>query len=539
MYKLLVVDDEYNIRDGIVNAIPWHTCNAEVVGDAGSGIEALKKVEQFHPDIVITDIYMDDMDGLELAESLRQKYPSIKVIILSGYDEFEYAKKALQLKIFSYLLKPVLPEELMKVVREVIDEIQNEERLKKKIGMLEKEMKINRQMLRERILNDLVHGRIRRDNEFSERLLLAGINSDKGAYACLIFSMDGYYDLLETHGMEKVYKMLQCIQEITGSIFEKGFDTWSYIDNMGNIIAVLGGAAAGRSRNLSDVDTRIEKLKHVIKGTMDITLTVAVGGFYGDILEVPESYTEALKALDMRVWAGKDCVIYIDDAYSISGDRFIYPEDRENAILAAINEDDDIKIRSCVKAFFDFLRSRNYPKEHVRVALMELFAVIARKFMDNSVDIYKLYERNILDPYKALDRFDTIDEINNWLIKIISGCVCELRKNRSISVKSVINKARSYIEANYTSPDISLNSIAEHVYLNPAYFSKLYKKETGETYMEYLTSLRISRAKALLRDTNIRVSDIGAAVGYLNSQYFATFFKKVTGKTPIEYREGR
>ena len=157
--------------------------------------------------------------------------------------------------------------------------------------------------------------------------------------------------------------------------------------------------------------------------------------------------------------------------------------------------------------------------------------------MDLGVDIYRMYERDLIDPYKVIDRFDTAEEIKNWMTNIVMGCVNEFRSHRVNNVKSVITKAQKYIEANSSSPDISLNTIAEHVYLNPAYFSKLYKKEAGETYMEFLTRLRIEKAKNLLKDTNIRTADVGTAVGYPNSQYFTTLFKKVIGITPLEYRE--
>lgn len=537
MYKLMVVDDEYNIRDGIVNAVPWETCGVVVVGEAGNGIEALEKVEETLPDIVITDINMDDMDGLEFAENLKQKYPYIKVIILSGYDEFEYAKRALQLKVFSYLLKPILPDELIKIVKEVIYEIQAEARLKEKVRTLESEIKINRQVLLERLLNDLVNGNIRQRNELDERLSLVNLQIDQKFYSCLIFDLDGYYDLIEIHGIEKVQIMLQCIQEVINDLFLKEFSIWSFIDSAGNIISIVGGEPEGKGKNLKNIHTSIEKLKQAIKSTLNVTITVAIGGLYNDILEVFESYTEAMKALDFKVGAGKDCIIHIDDVYSISGGRFSYPKDKENFILASLNEDDDAKIRSSIESFFKDIGSKSFLKKHMRISIMELFTVIARKFMDFGVDIDKLYERDLIDLYKVIDRFDTAEEIKNWFINIVMGCVNELRNHRLNNVKSVINKAQNYIEANYTSSDISLNSIAEHIYLNPAYFSKLYKKETGETYMEFLTRLRIEKAKSFLRETNIRTSDIGIAVGYPNSQYFTTLFKKVTGKTPVEYRE--
>ena len=209
MYKLLVVDDEFNIRDGIVNAVPWDTCSVVVAGEAANGIEALEKVEATLPDIVITDINMDDMDGLEFAENLKQKYPHIKVIILSGYDEFDYAKRALQLKVFSYLLKPILPDELIRAVKDVIKEIQADTLLKEKVLTLESEIKINREVLMERLLNDLVNGNVRQRDELKSRLSLVKLQMEQRRYLCLIFDLDGYYDLIESCGIEKVQIILQ------------------------------------------------------------------------------------------------------------------------------------------------------------------------------------------------------------------------------------------------------------------------------------------------------------------------------------------
>lgn len=267
----MVVDDEDIIRDGIVNVVPWDGCGIVIAGEAANGIEALEKVEEIMPDIVITDINMDCMDGLEFADKLKQRYPHIKVIILSGYDEFEYAKRALRLKVFSYLLKPVSPTELIKVVEETIKEIQAEEKLKARVLELESEVKQSRAV--------------------------------------------------------------------------------------------------------------------------------------------------------------------------------------------------------------------------------------------NAVNV-------------ALDDHDYGDhECNN--------------------MRSVITKAKKYIEDNYSDPCISLNSIAEYVYLNPAYFSKLFKRETGITYMDFLTCFRMEKARYFLLETNSKVSDIGVAVGYPNPQYFATLFRKITGRTPVEYREGK
>lgn len=277
MYKLMVVDDEYNIRDGLVNVIPWKDCDIEVVGEASNGLIALEKFKKLLPDIVITDIHMDEMNGLEFAEKARQEKPDVRIIILSGYDEFEYAKKAIEIKVYSYILKPVLPEEIIQIVQKLICEIEEDRKIRQRINSLEEVLKSNR----------LIPGEI----------------------------------------------------ELNRSSGEKFED---------------------------DLDVIVEN------------------------------------------------------------------------------------------------------KEHV---------------------------------------------------------------------KSVIKKAQDYILKNYMKPDISLISIAAYVYLNPAYFSKLYKKETGESYVDFITRLRIKEAKKLLRESNAKVGDVGTKAGYPNTQYFCTLFKRIVGLSPAEYRE--
>ena len=235
--------------------------------------------------------------------------------------------------------------------------------------------------------------------------------------------------------------------------------------------------------------------------------------------------------------SGPDSIIHIDDVNSINSDQFIYPNEKGSIIFNLLAEGNDTEISNAISDFFHEISNRNCMKEHLRIAVMELFAGVARKFMDLGLNIHSYYERDLMDPYKVIERFDTIDAIQNWMTNIVLYCMGELRDKRQSSVKSVVSRVQDYISANYMNPDISLNSIADHVFLNAAYLSKLYKKETGENYLEFLTRLRIEKAKQMLRTTNTRSSDIGSAVGYPNPQYFATLFKKTVGLTPVEYRE--
>lgn len=534
MYKLMVVDDEYSIRDGIAHAVPWATCRVKVIGAAANGVEAIAMAEQERPDLVISDITMDDMDGLEMVEHLKVLYPDIKVIILSGYDEFDFAQKALQLKVSAYLLKPVLPDELLAVVQKVIAEIESESRLKSRIQSLESEVRINREVIQDRLINDLIQRSIVDEAEFCERLALAGLHLRGPAFCCLIIAQDGYLAYKKEKGIEQVQLIQRKMRQLIHDLLIPDYDVWSFVDNNDQILLILGGVA--ESGQLRALPASLDRLRDKMKRLVGVTTTIAVGGIRTRLTDLAISYIEALKALDFRTTASMDCVIHINDVKIINQGQFYYPQDKEMAVLASLAEGEETRIRQAIANFFADLAAHQERKDHLRIAVLELFAMIARKFMDLGLDIHMIYDRDLIDPYSVLEHFNNVDAIRNWLTNVVVGCASELNSRRSNSVSNVIARVQEYIAANFANPDISLNSIAEHVYLNPTYLSKLYKNKTGESYLEYLTRVRIEKARQLLRQTLIRTADVGLAVGYPNAQYFTTLFRKVTGQTPLEYR---
>lgn len=534
MYKLMVVDDEYTIRDGIANAVPWASCDVVVTYAAASGIEALAAAEVNPPDLVISDITMDEMDGLELVEHLKARYPDIKVIILSGYDDFDYAQKALQLKVSAYLLKPVLPDELIAVVRQILAEIEADNWLKTRIQSLESEVRINREVIQDRLFNDLISHAMLDEAEIHERMLLAGLCLRGPAYCCLIIAQDDYQAFKEAHGIEQVQITQRKMRHLIHDLLATAFDVWTFVDNNDQILVILAGSA--ENGLLSGLAGHLDHLRETMKRLVGITTTIACGGIRTQLTRLAMSYMEAEKALAFRSTAGTDCIIHINDVKIINHSQFYYPQDKEQLVLNSLAEGDENRICQAINGFFADLSAHAERKAHLRIAVMELFALIARKYMDLGLDIHPIYERDLIDPYTVLDHFDNVEAVRNWLTRLVLLCAGELNNRRSSSVSSVVAKVQDYIAANYANPDISLNSIADHVHLNATYLSKLYKNKTGETYLEYLTRLRIDKARQLLRQTHIRAAEVGLAVGYPNAQYFTTLFRKTTGQTPLEYR---
>ena len=535
MYKLMVVDDEYNIRDGIANAIPWADHNIEVAAQAGNAVEAIGKFDQCHPDIVITDIIMDDMTGLDLIEHLYQKNPNIKVVIISGYDDFDFAKRAIRLKVSSYLLKPIVPEELLAIVDNLVRDIEETRRIREKMLSLEDELEQGRAFLLEKFLSDLIYGRITEEKEFAGRSAFLGLRFCYPFYLCLFFTIDNYHDLAAGKSVREIRILVLGIKKVITEIFHKDHMVFVLEENESDLIVILGGNTPGHA--LTDhLHESTEKIKDTIKDLFGITVTVSMGKAYDNIRDIRKSYLEAGKAIEYRIVAGKDTIIDIEDIQSISGSRYIYPKDREKQILSGICEDDKDKIRSGMDSFFAELLSQSCLKDQIRAAVLQLFMAVSGKLMDMGMNQEKRIVEDNLRFYDMIANSDTVEDIKAFMISEATDSASGIFLRRKGNVKNIIAKSQKYILEHFSDYGISLQTISEHVRLSPAYFSKLYKKETGESYIDYITRVRLEQAKKYLKESDMRISEIGTLVGYPNSQYFSTLFRKYTGISPAEYR---
>ncbi len=536
MYKLLVVDDEFNIRDGIANAIAWDGICAQVVGTAVDGADALKKAEVLLPDIVITDVNMDNMDGLDLTDRLKQKYPSMKVIILSGYDEFEYVRRALELKVCSYVMKPVRSKELIETVRNAIAEIEEDKKLREKINSMEMEIDRNKALLTERFLFDLIHGNIEGRNEFDSRAEFLNVRFERAYYTCFLVSIPEYQAISREQGIKKLQSVTYSIREIFCNVMND-YEIRCLVGEQGNLTLLCGGGSENPALFREQLTKELEQAAEDAARLLGIAVTVTVGGVYDSPLEISRSFREASLALEHNSIAGKAGIIHIDDVPAAAGSRYIYPVDKEQLLLRSLIDASEDKICTIIGDLFDEMENQKYTKSRMRVDILGLMGMVSRKAMDMGTDVYQLYSRDLLDPYTALERYGTRSQMENWFRNIVMKTVYEIRNRQVSNVKSVIKKANEYLERNYTNPDFSLVAISDYLHLSSSYFSRLYRKETGESFIEALTNIRLQKSKALLKETNERISAISESIGYTDSKYFCTLFRKYTGLTPMEFRE--
>ncbi len=532
MFKLMIVDDEFHIRDGIANAIPWNQIGVEVIGTCANVTEAIELMNEQWPDIIITDINLGQgMDGLDLVEMICAQLPKTRIIILSGYDKFEYAKKALELKVHSYLLKPVLPNEWIDLVQKIMIELQEEQEKLERLELMELELEANKAVAVNRIVDQLIEGSIIEDKLFQKKVHFLGLHLQAPYYCAVIMTIDSLLESINSKGegyvQELVKQLMQSLQIELGPHYDIIIGEGRNYD-----LRIIIGMKQKKVH--SDIINYLRKVQQSCN--QKLSVTASIGGCYSSPDKIGISYSEALTALDYKMITGKNSIVRIEDVNKVRGRRFVYPFEEETALLHSFDQEEEQTTR-CIDAFFENLELKKCMNGDFRMSMIELFSSVSKRLKELGVDWELMYEKKQLNPFYILERMDTFEEIKQWFTDILQGALAHYRKAPSNKVKSSIQKAKDYMNSHYADPSLSLQAIAEIVFLNPSYFSKLYKQETGETYVDYITSVRIGKAKKLLRETNIKMNDVGIAVGYPNPTYFSSKFKKQTGLTPLEYRE--
>ncbi|HEY5583322.1 MAG TPA: response regulator [Ruminiclostridium sp.] len=536
MYKLMIVDDEFNIRDGLANTTPWDNIDVKVVGTAIDGIDALAKLEDFSPDIIITDVNMDNMDGLDFIDNITRKYPFIKIIILSGYDDFQYVQRALALKVYSYLMKPISQKELIRVVKNLISEIEADRGLREKVNSMETEIENSKTILVERFLFDLMYGNIESITELNARLEFLGISFNKPCYTCLLITVSEQYKIIRDYGMKKLQSFTFSIREIFINIMSKN-KIWSLLGEYSNLTLLIGCDIENKDQFNEQLANDLEKALEYITILLGIKVTITVGGTYRSLLDISKSYSEAALAKEHNTISDKSNIIYINDVRAFSDSHSIYSAKNEKLLLKSFIDSDEDKIGEIIRDLFDEIETKKYTKEKIRIEIMGLLGMVSKKAMDMGMDIYELYDHILLDPYTALEIYKSRDEMENWFKNIVIKTIREIKDRQIFDIKNVIMKADEYLQENYANPDTSLITISEYLHLSSSYFSRIYKKETGENYVKALTRIRMNKARKLLKDTNEKIFNISEDTGYTDCKYFCTLFKKYFGYTPVEFRE--
>lgn len=532
MYKMVIVDDEEYVREGLKDTIDWLALDINIVGEAGNGKSALEIIKLEKPEIVLTDISMPYLDGLELIQKTLELVPHTKVILISGYEDFKYAQEAIRNKAFDYILKPIVIENIIEVINNAKDQIESE------LNRLENERELKRQIeeslpvLRERYLGYILTGALLFE-EIEEKHKYLDIKIEDRNIVVMVIKLEE----LPQHLVNKKQLFILGLKKELRKIVKKYFKS-EVLDEWSNRIIIINNYNPDYSRvevidmlqNLGD-----DIYEHIIDN-YDCKTIIGVGKLYDSAEHISDSYQEAMEAAEYKIFIENENTIFYNDV-SVSNESYkaIYPMKLENKVITAIKIGDIANVSKYIDDFiYYFLKKEQVTPEELRNSCVQLVYFILRKITEwNNFINYSL---NNIKIQEQINNISSCKELGKWLINFVEDITKKVHEEKVNKRQNDIQKACNYIENNYQK-DLTLKEIASSIYLTQYYFANLFKEETGKTAMTYLTEIRMEKAKELLLETNDKICEIAKRVGYNNASYFGQSFKKETGLSPNNFRK--
>jgi len=502
--KLMIVDDEVIIRSGLAQVIKWKEMGIELLEPANSAEEALERMELEKPDILLTDIRMSGMTGLQLAEEARRMLPRLEVIILSGYDDFAYTQQAIRQQVSDYLLKKSKPEEIIKTVLKVKRKLEYGRQLE------DRNYQERRQERNRRKVSWIVYGE--RKDTCAEWLPA----SPDDHWQVLLVEPSGWGTTPQDHSL-LLFAVGNAVKELLPSM------RFEYDNRM-----VLVVPAAQDNQARIQRSARFKQLERMLKW-----LLIVAGGLAESKPEhLHDSYQTALAAIAYRALVNTDVWEYADIA-GRKGGKTILTQEEEKALSVIMLQNDPLALQRWVRKYADELLAEEESTPQTIQAAMQSVALAGHRWLDRVLDAAGCKEKGERDlpPYQFdIGKFEQ-ESLYQYLFDMMKYVHRRLDENKL----SHVQRAIIFIEER-VGRELSLIQVAEYVHLHPNHLSELFKKETGVKFVDYVTRTRMQRASELLATTPAKVSEIASAVGYEDMKYFSGMFKKFTGFSPNEYR---
>lgn len=523
MYSVFIVDDEVIVRDGIRGKINWDHSQFSFSGEAGDGEIALSMIQDLKPDILITDIKMPFMDGLELSRMVKKLLPWTRIIILSGHDEFEYAKKAISIGVEDYILKPFTAEELLESMNRAADALEKEKQRYSDVEKMKQALESASLLAQEQLLANIITG------------VIPGTEAVGSAADLHIDLIARYYTVLVSELQCSGGKGMDCFVEAKTrllQISENNTKVISFFVSPERAVLILKNS---RLENVEEESYNLaNNVEHEVCSDPELSVVTAIGSTVDRITAISESYRSAMDLLRRSRFSGKSRILNAgdcaEDAAPAAGlqendpllERIRYADEREIVLiveqyLSYINESHEEFTAAASYLLVDVIMSISKLAEDLGGDIRDVVPdILSRTFVTNAVRSREVF---------AAEMERVLRTVLLWRNSRTQGRYAD-----------VILRAKKYIGEHFSDPDICLLSTAKAVNMSPNHFSSVFSQECGMTYIEYLTSVRIDTAKKLLRNTSMRSSEIAYETGFSDPHYFSFIFKKNTGQSPQEFR---
>lgn len=532
MISILVADDDKIIRKGLTKIIENSMEEFKVIGEAANGSAALEKIKELKPDILITDIKMPIMDGIELINNIKKLSLKTRSVVLSGFDDYKFIRETFKNGAVDYILKPIDNKVLFELLVKIKEDIDKEIHEKEKEEEYKNRIKESNTFLKEEFLNELLGENYVDEEYFTKQINKLNILT-KGSFYFALIDVDDFLKMHEdkeneimylNNAKSIVYKLLKSLKKFEIIVCKIS----------GRIAVLFSSNNENIYFNYSNINNTLNEIRTKAGKKIDNTLSIGISRRFDSLNKVKESYVEAGMALKERFYFGKNhTYVYNKEKVFVDGLDYKMIEIFVNAILSDVELCNKVKIKISTEKFMKFVYEKKLEPDKFRKLLLNVILRISSNISD-----FKYISDKDTNGHKDISyyiqKINTYDELKEYFIHKIQQAVDEISKLRSERGTKIIEKAKKYIQDNYKK-EITLKDVANYVYLNSNYFSELFKNEVGENFIEYLIETRINISKQLLKENKFKIYEVAEEVGYKESVSFSRAFKKVVGVSPKEY----
>ena len=536
LYKIMLVDDEEEVRTSIIKQVDWEKLGFRVVSDAENGEDALEKIDIYEPDVIMTDIRMPYMDGLSLIEKVHSKYPTVKLLIFSGFDDFEYAKEAIRLGVSEYILKPINSEELSEIFNKIKKNLDLEIENRRDIARLRENYKTNLPIIKNQFLINLLNSKLSKA-EIDLRLKEYEIDLNEALkYQAACVDIEYEKMLIDPKlGLQKELVALSVMNLLKDKIEE--YYRVSVFNSLVDDRILIIIAIDEKNKNINLIDLLRAICKESIR-VLGVSISLGLGDKKDDILELSLSYQESLEAIGYKQIVGIGEAIYIKDVEPHSLGILYFDEKEDEEFSSSIKFGPIEKINTQIDNILYKLENSKVHFRQKQAYAFSIITVIIRLMQQYEISLVK-FDSGDSGYIDVINKLQNFEEFIVWLRDICIRLYTSMQEKRESNSKQVIAEAKMYIMENYDKEELSVDTVCKKLHLSTAYFSTLFKKEVGQTCIAYITDFRLKKAVELLNTTDDKTYMIANKVGYAEQNYFSYVFKKKYGVSPSKYRSNK
>ncbi len=532
MHHLLIVEDDRVILNGLAESIPWEEHGVRVVAAVPDGQAALEILTEQTVDIVLSDIDMPVMDGLELASAIAKQYPQIRLILLSGFETFHYAQQAIHLNVFDYLLKTDGNDTVLQTVLAAIEQLEKEKNLQRQVY---ESIPLLKQQFFQRLLTAKLA-----PAEITDRIEFLGIKLKGPQFVTAVLEADDYFHEAYSSSVLQQELLKRSIIELMHGLLPDALRCELFNGEHQYLVALL----ELEQETEQDVYRWFETIRQHVEIKLKTTVTIGVGSIYTGLENTHGSYARAVAALGMRIFLGKNQVIQDSAAH-----RLTPAGETDLSVIFQVEQrlGNGLKLGALAECSEIVAGIKQALTDQGMITLNQLRLIAMRITLLVFQSVYELerIHKENKGPFKKyswagfakrLEKLDTIAE-HFGEIQVLITSVCEYAQTGRSSGKDVtVDRATEFLMQNYFNPELSLELVANEVHVSPIYLSIIFKEKKQINFSEFLAKLRIDQACQMMRNTDLKNYEIAERTGFANPHYFGICFKKYTGCTPTEFR---